>query len=182
MRCAEMRFLTFEECAKWCEARGYPLTSPNDKFRVPDVEEQYSQIELPYPLECGKRVYVASRVIDRSLKYGHVLLWISDWAVWPSSQHMPLFTRFRESLGEMRPLIEAPGHLLDSAEREDGVSVLATALLFSWDCYVLRADGGPFFYCSHDEWNSVFAPPGHSPEEFALEFSDWGDGPVSTES
>jgi hypothetical protein len=80
-----------------------------------------------------------------------MLLWLSDWAVWPNSQHMPLFTRFRDAFDESRPLIETPGHLFQANEIDDAVSVLAIAMLFVWDCHVFPADG-PVFVTSHDEW------------------------------
>jgi hypothetical protein len=79
-----------------------------------------------------------------------LLIWLGDWAVWPSAQHMPLFSRFRQAFGEHRPLIEAPGHLVTPDEIEDGVSILTTSLLFLWDCHVLTASGRDVVFVSHD--------------------------------
>jgi hypothetical protein len=79
------------------------------------------------------------------------LILVDDWAVWPTSQHMPLFTRFRQALGESRPLIEAPGHVVSASDNDDAVSVIATSLLFIWDCYGISASGRDAFYISHDE-------------------------------
>jgi len=58
---------------------------------------------------------------------------------------MPLFTRFREALSERRPLIEAAGHLVTPAETDDAVSIIATALLFIWDCYGISSSGRDAF-------------------------------------
>jgi hypothetical protein len=80
------------------------------------------------------------------------LLLVDDWAVWPSSQHMPLFTRFREVLGERRTLIESPGHLVADSDADDAVSIIATSLLFIWDCYGISSSGRDAFYISHDEF------------------------------
>jgi hypothetical protein len=33
-------------------------------------------------------------------------------------------------------------------------------LLFTWDCTVLARNEPLAFFCSHDEWNSFFVPPG----------------------
>jgi hypothetical protein len=52
---------------------------------------------------------------------------------------MPLFTKFREALGEQRPLIEAPGHLVTPAEAGDAISIITVALLFIWNCHALSA-------------------------------------------
>ena len=65
---------------------------------------------------------------------------------------MPLFTRFRQALGESRPLVECPGHLVAASESDDAVSVIATALLFIWDCYGISSSGRDAFYISHDEY------------------------------
>jgi hypothetical protein len=80
-----------------------------------------------------------------------LLLWIGDWAVWPFSQHMPLFERLRQAFGEERPLNEAPGHLLTPDEAEDSVSIIAVALLFIWDCHILTSSGQDAAFVSHDE-------------------------------
>ena len=80
-----------------------------------------------------------------------LLLWLDDWAVWPSSQHMPLFTRFRQAIGEQRPLIDAPGHLVAPAEADDAVSIITVSLQFIWDCHIITASGRDAIFISHDE-------------------------------
>jgi len=64
---------------------------------------------------------------------------------------MPLFTRYRSSFGEERPLIDVPGHLLEPHDDEEAVSILAMSLLFFWDCYVLPISKRGTFFTSHDE-------------------------------
>jgi hypothetical protein len=39
------------------------------------------------------------------------MLWVTDWSVWPSFEHMPLATFVRRGLGESRSMQEAPGFL-----------------------------------------------------------------------
>ena len=160
-----MKFLTSGECAGWCRVRDYPIRVEGNGYQRLDLDAGFSSVELPYPVDCGKKVFTAKQIVDWALEQGEVLFWIEAWDVWPSSQHLPLFTRFREALGERRRMDEAPGHLVDRTDRDDAVSVLASALLFIWDCHVLRADGGPVFHCSHDEWNDVFVPAGQSTDE-----------------
>ena len=53
---------------------------------------------------------------------------------------------------EQRPLIEAPGHIVTPAETDDAVSIIATSLLFIWDCYGISSSGRDAFYFSHDEY------------------------------
>ena len=90
--------------------------------------------------------------------------------MWPSSEHMPLYDRFRQALGETRPLIETPGHLADMSDGEDALSVIAMSLLFFWDFYVLAAVPSPMFFASHDEYAGF-----HVPERSAMprDFADW---------
>ena len=119
----------------------------------PDIgTEHFHIVELPYPADSGKKVYLARRLLSLVAPEGEALVLVDDWAVFPSCQHLPLFSRFREALGEHRPLIEAPGHLVDAADTDDAVSIVATSLLFFWDCYGISASGRNAFYISHDEY------------------------------
>ncbi|MBV9656660.1 MAG: hypothetical protein JO295_00995 [Verrucomicrobia bacterium] len=107
---------------------------------------------MPYPPDSGAKVSLARRLFSLVASESETLLLVDDWAVWPSSQHLPLFTRFREALGEHRSLIETPGHVVTAAETDDAVSIIATSLLFMWDCYGISSSGCDAFYFSHDEY------------------------------
>ncbi|EDY22307.1 hypothetical protein CfE428DRAFT_0432 [Chthoniobacter flavus Ellin428] len=103
-------------------------------------------------MDSGKKVNLAKRLVSFVASESETLILVDDWAVWPSSQHLPLFTRFRESLGERRPLTEAPAHIITGTDRDDAISIVATSLLFIWDCYGISATGRDAFYISHDEF------------------------------
>ena len=90
----------------------------------------FKRIEISYPPDSGAKVSLARALFSFVDPKPETLLLVDDWAVWPSSQHMPLFTRFREALGEHRPLIEAPGHLVTTSDAEDAVSIVATSLFY----------------------------------------------------
>lgn len=64
------------------------------------------------PRDSGRKVWLARFLYGLAEPSPEVLIWIGDWAVWPSGQHMPLFSRFRQAFGENRPLLEAPVILL----------------------------------------------------------------------
>ena len=168
-----MRCLTYSECAAWCRAHGYPVTESDSHGRpIPQVIESGSLVAVTYHRDSGSKVSLAREVVTRLTRDGEALLWLDHWAVWPNSQHMPLFTRFREALGESRALIEAPGHLFQPDEVDDAISVLAVAMLFFWDCHVLPAGNGPAFVTSHDVWNAFVAL--HAGDlEVTREFADW---------
>ena len=146
-----MRILTPEECQSWCGERNIPLRESG--WIRPDIgAETPHVVEVPYPADSGAKVSLARFLLSLVEPGPETLLLIDDWAVWPSSQHMPLFTRFREAFGEHRPLIEAPGHLVTAADMDDAVSIVATSLLFIWDCYGISSSGHDIFYFSHDEF------------------------------
>jgi hypothetical protein len=150
-----MRFLTYSQCAEWCSQRGFPTRQVKGRMVGPDPDLQSSAfhfVEFTPPTDSCQKVWLARFLYALLQPSSELLIWLGDWAVWPSSQHMPLFTRFREALGEKRPLIEAPGHLLTPEEADDAVSIISLSLLFIWDCHVLSASGRDAVFTSHDEF------------------------------
>jgi hypothetical protein len=169
-----MRCLTDDECAAWCREHGYPVTANGAYGRpAPLVDEHFNLVRLALPDDAGRRVSLARDVIRRVSQRDDLLLWIDQWDIWPSSQHPPLFTRFRQAFGETRPLIAAPGHHFEQGQFDDGLSVLIFAMLFSWDCHVLSASRGPVFFTCHDEWSAFFVPPEQEAAPILASFSVW---------
>jgi hypothetical protein len=146
-----MRFLTPQEWQSWCSARQIP--SRERGWIRPDLSaEHFHIVDVPYPADSVAKVTQARFLYSLVVPEPETLLLVDDWAVWPSSQHMPLFTRFRQALGEERALIEAPGHLVATSDSDDAISIIATSLLFIWDCYGISSSGRDAFYISHDEF------------------------------
>ena len=48
--------------------------------------------------------------------------------------------------------MDSPGHLVAASDADDAVSIIATSLLFIWDCYGIASSGRDAFYISHDEF------------------------------
>jgi len=180
-----MRCLSDKESAVWCGEYGYPVMDVGYYGRpAPLVDEQFELIRFTYPIDSGQRVRLARDVVEWLAKSGgtELLFWVDQWDVWPRSQHLPVFARFREAFGETRPLIQSPGHLFRVDELDDALSVLVVALLFIWDCHVFSAIRSPVFFCCHDEWSGLFVPPGYDPTLISTAFSSWllkDDGVVS---
>ena len=150
-----MRFLTYAESADWCARRGYPTRQCDGSIVGPDPDIQaleFPRVEFALPTDSGQKVWLARFLYGLVVPSPELLIWIGDWAVWPSGQHMPLFSRFRQAFEEHRPLIDAPGHLVAPDEIEDGVSILTMSLFFLWDCHVLTASGRDVVFVSHDEF------------------------------
>ena len=108
------------------------------------------------PPDAGARVTLA-RVLWEASGSGvsEVLVWVTDWGIWPSGEHRPLAEAARRGLGADRPLAESPGHLVRLGEDDAGLSILALAMLFLWDCWVLPASRRPAIFVSHDEYGVV---------------------------
>ena len=165
-----MRFLTPEQWQAWCVQRQVPLREAG--WVRPDIGTGHFHIaDIPYPADSGRKVHLARRLYSLVAAEPETLLLVDDWGGWSSSEHLPLFTRFREALGERRPLLEAPGHLVTPADREDAVSVVATSLLFVWDCYGISATGRDGFYFSHDEYCYFASRDAAVAERIASEFA-----------
>jgi|SRR6185369_9081101 len=145
-----MRFLTPEQWQAWCVARQVPLREAS-RIRPAIGADHFHIALLPYPSDSGGKVRFARRLLSLVASDSEALVLVDDWDVWPSSQHLPLFTRFREALGERRPLLEAPGHVVTRADEDDAISIVALSLLFLWDCYGISSTGRDAFYISHDE-------------------------------
>jgi hypothetical protein len=119
----------------------------------PDISADHFQVvNVPYDADSGRKVSMARFLFSLVAPEPETLILVDDWDVWPSKEHMPLFTRFREALGESRPLIESPAHLVTASDSDDAVSLIATSLLFIWDCYGISSSGRDAFYISHDEF------------------------------
>jgi hypothetical protein len=150
-----MRFLTYAESADWCAERGYPIRK-REGYIVgpePDIQaDEFQRVEFALPRDSGRKVWLARFLYGLVDPSPELLIWLGDWAVWPSGQHMPLFSRFRQSFREHRPLIDAPAHLVAPDEIEDGISILTMSLFFLWDCHVLTASGRDVVFVSHDEF------------------------------
>ena len=150
-----MRCLTYSECAGWCARRDF-TTRHKEGYRVgpdPDLESPpFHFVDFTLPTDSGRKVAFGRFLYSLVDPAPELLFWLGDWAVWPSSQHMPMFTRFRQAHGESRPLIDAPGHLLTPDEADDAVSILVVSLQFVWDCHVLTSSGRDAVFVSHDEF------------------------------
>jgi hypothetical protein len=150
-----MRCLTYTECAEWCSRRNFPTRHIEGYVVDPDPDIQsppFHFVEFTPPTDSGRKVAFGRFLYSLVDPAPELLFWLGDWAVWPSSQHMPLFSRFRQALGEGRPLIDAPGHLLTPDEADDAVSILVVSLQFVWNCHILTSSGRDVLFISHDEF------------------------------
>jgi hypothetical protein len=147
-----MRFLSPHECVEWCGLRAYPTTQ-HPGYSQPTASDSTNLVTAAFalPEDSGRKVALGRLLFSLLEPADEYLLWLGEWGVWESSQHMPLVSRLRQAHGEIRPLIEAPGLLFTPAESDDALSFLVVALLFIWDCHVFSSSGAEALHVSHDE-------------------------------
>lgn len=149
-----MLFLTKDQCRRWASDHKYPPGEQANSV-LADGPPFLCQT-FAIPSDAGARVALA-REIWAGVGSGQpeALLWVTDWSVWPSSEHMPLADAMRRGFGEDRPLHVAPGCLVRLGEDEQALSVLVMAVLFLWDCWVLSPTGKRAAFFSHDEYGVI---------------------------
>src|SRR5262245_40598604 len=136
-----MRFLTEAECQAWAAERKYLLHDLQHRVLMDDRPSS-SYVSFAIPEDAGARVALVRAMWHEARKSDpETLLWITGSSVWPSGEHMPLFTILRRGLGEERPLFDAPGCIALQGDDDGALSVLVTAVLFLWDCWLLAGNG-----------------------------------------
>jgi hypothetical protein len=127
----ELQFLTEEQSRAWASARKYPLGER--PHSVMADSPPFSCQNFTIPSDAGARIALV-RAVWSGAGSGQpeALLWVTDWSVWPSSEHMPLAEAVRRGLGEKRPVHVAPGCLVRPGEDDEALAVLVTAVLFLW--------------------------------------------------
>jgi hypothetical protein len=109
------------------------------------------------PPDSGRKTALA-RLLRGCLKYGtEGVFWITGWGVWPSSENIGLFDAYRKSLGEQRPLHDAPFHIFTEADATELECLLDLALYFFWDAILIDGLHTTAFRISHDEYIELYA-------------------------
>lgn len=149
-----MKVLTRDEAIAWC-ARNSVLLGGRHRPELPDhaVDQRIEQ-------DAGRRVAMVRQHFRDFGAPSELLVWFTDWSVWPSGELPHMFYRLRLSYGENRPLIEAPAQVFGADEIEDALSFVALGVLFLWDCFVVGASQGPLAFYSHDEYAAIVTSAG----------------------
>lgn len=143
-----MRYYTKPECEEWLHSR---------QRQAPGETPGLVRERVNYPAEPHRFVAMARWMGATLPERMPVLLWITEWGIWPSSENLHLYHRLRQSYHDYRFLEEAPGHFFLGHESEDLVSFLQLAMLNGWGGYLLtQADYINAFF-SHDEFIDFYA-------------------------
>jgi hypothetical protein len=139
-----VKFYTEEECELWLQKRHRTL--PVDAgFRV------------EYGAGDRRLAFFAKWIADHLPYKQPVLVLITEWGIWPSSENWHLYYLLRTSHGEHRLLDEAPGHLFLEYEAADLTSFLQLAMMNGWGGYLLTEANYVNAFFSHDEHIDFYA-------------------------
>jgi hypothetical protein len=105
---------------------------------------------------------------------GAGVLLIADLAVWPDHENLELFEAYRRSLGEARPLLEAPFHEFGTGDYVALECLLDLVLYFDWNASLIDAVNATVFHLSHEEWITVMAETSEPLNRWADTFADLG--------
>jgi len=158
--------------------------TPNDAARLfgtPDVPSFFGGICWQYPdpvpsyflpEDSGAKVAIARTIATTFLDVGPTVLWINETGIWPSAEHMDLFSRYRLSYGERRVLSDAPIYIFESiADKDAFISVLCLSLFFIWGVEITDLGRTRALTISHDEWLEYRYAPGQ--DAFVQYFREW---------
>ncbi|MDR3685676.1 MAG: hypothetical protein P4L93_01790 [Coriobacteriia bacterium] len=144
-----MRSLTATEAQDWCSRHGIALDSRSRPARPRQA------VSTAIPSDSGARVALVGQQFVALEGETEVLVWFTEWGVWPSGERPHIFDRFRAAYGETRPLIDVPAFVFSSGEAQDALSFVTLGVLFLWDVNVLGATGQRYLLYSHDEMVDV---------------------------
>jgi hypothetical protein len=139
-----MRCYTKEECTKWLEERERTLPV-NAGLRV------------EYGARSPRLAYIAGWIADHLPYKQPVLLSITEWGIWGSTENFHLYHLLRTAHGEQRLLWEAPGHLLLGYETAELTSLIQLLMINGWGGYLLTEANYVNAFFSHDEYVDFFS-------------------------
>ncbi len=142
-----MRFYTQDECEQWLQGR---------QRLKPDATLGLETERFDYPKEPHHMYWMAHWIAAHLTFRQPVLLWITEWGIWPSSENWHLYYSLRQKNGDHRLLHEAPGHVFLEYEVEELASFLQIAMLNGWGGYVLSHANYVNAFFSHDEYVDFF--------------------------
>jgi hypothetical protein len=150
-----MFFKTKDECTDLVSrldgVRGLPAATPK--------ANSDSQIKILFEHEPAHRMLVLARYVVSWLEpFDWCLLWATEWGVWGSGENWHLYYRLRQSYGDGKELIKAPGHFFLGHEAADLTTFLDIAIRFGWDCHVLTESDRLRCFVSHDGWMAITSP------------------------
>lgn len=145
-RIAAMQFLTKEESEQWL--RTHASNAPQSTTSPMPVVESGN-----FERELGARIYslldkaIADCAPDDQLP---IFLLVRETGVWPSNEHLLLYSLIRRHFNSSDSIESRPGHLASGAEREYIAAVAFLCVLYGWGFLVTGAQSRRSIVVDHD--------------------------------
>lgn len=124
-----MNCVTESEIDEWLRERSIP----KDPYRGDSEPAFYLQFHAP---ATHRRMDALVRhYYDQMIPESESLVHMTDWGGYEQSE-MVAIAGIRSSCGEGRMLIDAPGHILTSGEKDMGISLFSLSASFAWSSYL----------------------------------------------
>jgi len=161
-----MRILSKENACEVLSGKSLDAFITQLSSQLPLVEGTYSA-----PVKSGVQIALSKLFAYLVLRDSPVCLYVTGWGV--ATEHLDLFDGYRRSVGEKRPLIEAPVHLFERTDEDVFISVLCMVFFFSWDASVFDLAGRSLLQTSHDGWLEVRTSDEALAKDVAVELASY---------
>jgi hypothetical protein len=149
-----MKFLPINDLKNWPSFKGAMFAEYSDLF-LTKAHSKFKFTKLEMPLDSGKKTTLARSVVKKIFENQGVSVAFNNWNVWPSSGHVPLMIRLRQSLGTNSSLEDMPGQFFHATESDDAASVVLLCIIFFWDCLIFNEEYTACVIFSHDGWYAI---------------------------
>jgi hypothetical protein len=142
-----MRCFTKVECLEWLESHEIDGATAEG---WPEVVGDY-EVLFAAPRDARAQGLLARDIVAWVGEFEVALFWLSDWPFYKPDE-MAIISGLRRAHGEARRLIDAPGHLFESGEREELVGWVSLMMNFGWDGHLFSLPfRGSTFQTSHED-------------------------------
>lgn len=149
------------EGAAWLEEHGLPAMEQDTGFLEDNFKMGHTYL---IPAQSARKTALATHLAEVLRSFSSTgALWISGFSVW-EAENWGLFDGYRRSIGEVRPLNQAPYHLFEAADYKTVESLVIVVLYFMWDAVLIDTKNIIGFQFSHDEWLAIAAADDRSLE------------------
>jgi hypothetical protein len=165
-----MRFLDKDECIRHC---GALTTLGTDRLPSRELPGRH-RLRVNFPSKPSQYLWF-SRTIESALApRSSMLVWVTEWGVFPSSQNLHLYYRFKQAYGDLRLLHEAPGHLCLDFEAAEVTTLVYLAILFGWDAHLIPTAGYARAFVYHHDWAEIAFDDASKFQDTCRAFADAG--------
>ena len=176
-----MFFCTRPQCQEEANAYGFDVDPARNQI-VPRSPFPYT-LTLGFSDAIDRSYAVAQRLAAWCQPFERLVLWVTEWGIWPSSENLYLYYTVRRAHGDARELHEAPGHIFLKHEQAELTTFLDLAIRFGWGGFLFGHPPHVAMTVSHDEWITIasdqpLAPIARDADDFGLKVLDQGDGGV----